>query len=710
MSETTPNIPDEKAVPTGLTCGLLTQPERTPVASQKPTFGWVVGGSNADARQTAYQIQISTKDGQEGAIWDSGKVASASSIAVPYGGPELARDSAYRWRVRTWDTRGRESAWSGYQNFKIAGTVPEGFTLIPYPLVQTPVRPTSVIPAGSGVWFADFGRAAFGGLELTLDSANGGETVVVHLGEAREDLHRVHRKPGGSIRYLRAEVTLKAGKHPYIVPLTPKDARRMPPEIGPVMPFRYVEIEGYSRPLTPADARQLVAHYPFDDNAARFTSSDTTLNAVWELCRYTMKATSFCGLYVDGDRERLPYEADAYINQLGHYASDRDFTLARYTHEHLMRHPTWPTEWILFSVLIAWNDYLYSGDAGSLALFYHDLKAKALQTLARPDGLISTVEPPISDAVMDSVHYTPPRARIKDIVDWPAGERDGYEMLPVNTVVNAFHCHALVLMVRIAEALNHPEDATTYRQAAERVTQTFNTKLFDTTTGLYVDGEGSKHSSAHANFFPLAFGLVPAERILAIADFLARKGMVCSVYAAQFLLDALYVAGRGADALRLILAPGDRSWRHMVTDVGTTIALEAWDNRYKPNQDWNHAWGAAPANVIPRGLMGVEPIEPGFKRVRIRPQPGSLTHAELVLPTVRGPIRVAFDSIQTRFQLDLTLPGNTVAEIHLPRLGNNSPHVTLDGKDYEGRWEGDWLVLTDIAPGSHTIVRSGGSA
>jgi len=26
---------------------------------------------------------------------------------------------------------------------------------------------------------------------------------------------------------------------------------------------------------------------------------------------------------------------------------------------------------------------------------------------------------------------------------------------------------------------------------------------------------------------------------------------------------------------------------------GSTIAMEAWDMKYKPNSDWNHAWGAA---------------------------------------------------------------------------------------------------------------------
>jgi hypothetical protein len=26
--------------------------------------------------------------------------------------------------------------------------------------------------------------------------------------------------------------------------------------------------------------------------------------------------------------------------------------------------------------------------------------------------------------------------------------------------------------------------------------------------------------------------------------------------------------------------------------------MEAWDNKYKVNQDWNHIWGTAAGNVI----------------------------------------------------------------------------------------------------------------
>lgn len=696
--------------PTGLMAGLLAHPEKVALATGRPRFTWVVPLTMPGDRQAACQIRIYAGD-DPSPLRDSGRMASDVSVGVPLPGTEpLAAGREYAWQVRTWNWDGVPSDWSERQRFRIAAAPEENadgtrHTVARYPLEKTAVTPSRVTPLGSGAVLLDFGRAAFAGLTLTLSGPPQGGTVTVHLGEALGADGRVNRQPGGSVRYHRADLALQPGVHEYVVPLTEADARRMPPTIGPVMPFRYAEVEGLHAPLAAHDAYQTAAHYPFDDGAARFTSSDPALNEVWELCRYTMKATSFCGLYVDGDRERLPYEADAYINQLGHYACDREFTLARYTHEYLIQRPTWPTEWFLQSVLIAWNDCLYSGDPDSLAAFYDDLTAKTLEALARPDGLISTVEPTVPEAVQASVHHLPRVRKIEDIVDWPPGERDGYEMRPVNTVVNAFHYAALEHMARIAAALDRVADANTYRAKAARVRDAVNEALFDPAAGLYVDGEGSAHHSLHANLFPLALGVVPEERITRVARFVAGKGMACSVYGAQFLLDALYEAGEADAALSLLTATGDRGWLHMRRTVGSTMTLEAWDAKYKPNLDWNHAWGAAPANIIPRRLMGIEPRAPGFHRLRIRPQPGSLRHADLLLPTVRGTMRVAFDNAPDRFMLEVTLPANTVAEVHLPVGGASAASaITVDGARHPAHKEGDFLVCAEpIGGGGHRI-------
>jgi hypothetical protein len=237
-------------------------------------------------------------------------------------------------------------------------------------------------------------------------------------------------------------------------------------------------------------------------------------------------------------------------------------------------------------------------------------------------------------------------------------------MLPVNTVVNAFHARALDRMANIAAALRKPGDEKRYRAAAQRAARALNEKLVDPASGLYVDGEGSRHSSLHANMFPLAFGLVPPERRAKVLEFVRGRGMACSVYGAQFLFDALFDAGETDRAVALMTALGDRSWTHML-EVGTTITLEAWDTKYKPNQDWNHAWGAAPANLLPRKLLGIEPLAPGWAKLQIAPRLGNLAWAEARTPTPHGPVTVRAEAGAV-YRLDAAIPAGTTATIRIP--------------------------------------------
>jgi alpha-L-rhamnosidase len=94
-----------------------------------------------------------------------------------------------------------------------------------------------------------------------------------------------------------------------------------------------------------------------------------------------MKATSFAGYYIDGDRERIPYEADAYLNQLTHYTVDQEYAIARRTIEYFMKYPTWPTEWQLHVALMFYQDYMYTGDTELIEKYYEPLKHKTLMAL-----------------------------------------------------------------------------------------------------------------------------------------------------------------------------------------------------------------------------------------------------------------------------------------------------------------------------------------
>ncbi|MGN6553419.1 MAG: family 78 glycoside hydrolase catalytic domain [Verrucomicrobiota bacterium] len=552
---------------------------------------------------------------------------------------------------------------------------------------QSPVSITNVAP---GVILVDFGRVAFGNLKL-LPPASAAGKIKVHFGEALVN-GRINSKPPGTVRYSAVDVELTGAaaltaapradkrnsepgtdKHPPAI-LTPK-------EWGVVTPFRWVEIEGWPGEL---HANQIIRRAAFasswNDDAASFKSSDDMLNRIWELCRYSIKATTFAGLFVDGDRERIPYEADAYLNQLSYYATCSDIQMPRDTFDHLMKNGTWPTEWAPHMVFMAYADWIQTGDTNWLAPRYDSLKAKLLMDRVGPDGLVQSSEQNMKKT---------------DIVDWPHAERDGYEFTRENTVVNAFYLRALKLMTEMGQALHRDTDAAGFAAREAKALPVFQKKFFDAQRGLYRDGATTDHASLHANLFPLAFGLVPEANRATVSQWLAQRGMKCSVYAAQYLLEGLFENGQGRAAIDLMIAPGDRSWRHMVAS-GTTITWEAWDQKYKPNQDRNHAWGAAPANLLPRFVIGAQPLTAGWKRALIHPHPGNLKFAEGKISTPQGPVLVSWKN-EGGFKLELVLPKGMTAKVELPAIGNTT-EVRVNGKQVPAKLEaGLWQIAEDVA-------------
>jgi alpha-L-rhamnosidase len=552
--------------------------------------------------------------------------------------------------------------------------------------------PMRIANAAPGVVLIDFGRVAFGNLRLA-PPVNATGQITVHFGEAFTNGH-IDRKPPGSVRYARVKAILNGTNSVIVSPLADQRNTAQPQAVltpakwGVVLPFRWVEIEGWPGELHPDQIRRRAAFAStWDDNAAAFHSSDQMLNRIWELCRYSIKATSFAGVYVDGDRERISYEADAYLTQLSQYYADGDVQMARDTFDRLMAHPTWPTEWASHMIFMAYADWMQTGDTKWLAPRYAALKSKLQLDRTRADGLLTSTEAQIEQG---------------DLVDWPPVERDGYVFTPVNTVVNAFHLRALNLMADLARALHNEVDAADYSARALAARAAFQDKFFDPVRGLYRDGEGTDHASLHANLFPLAFGLVPIEDRAHVAQWLGERGMACSVYAAQYLLEGLFENDCATQAIALITASTDRSWKHMV-DSGTTITWEAWDQRFKPNQDWNHAWGAAPANLLPRFVLGVQPFTPCWSRAMIRPNPGMLKYAEGKVPTPLGPIRIHIENGDI-FRLSLLLPSGMRAKVQLPII-KNSAGVYIDGKAVKAHRDGQWWVVDKDVTGM-TIIEA----
>ncbi len=126
--------------------------------------------------------------------------------------------------------------------------------------------------------------------------------------------------------------------------------------------------------------------------------------------------------------------------------------------------------------------------------------------------------------------------------------------------------------------------------------------------------------------------------------------------------------------------------------------MEACDANTSP-QDWNHAWGAAPANLIPRKPTGTTPLEPGFRKIRIKPQPVTLKEAEIRHPTLRGEVSVSFvNDPGTSFSLTVDLPANTTAEVLLPYFQKRQ-RVLVNGTPVPFGRRGNFILVENIGSG-----------
>ncbi|MFA7159084.1 MAG: alpha-L-rhamnosidase C-terminal domain-containing protein [Kiritimatiellia bacterium] len=556
----------------------------------------------------------------------------------------------------------------------------------------TPEKPVALRRIHDG-WFADFGLDAFGTLAMDLDSPTA-STIEVRLGEVLQPDGLLYAPPPQSRecnrRFRKLPLALKKGRHRYRleipVPYFGDDYQtkgydcagefsiKCPSHIGEVMPFRYCELRGFSGNLESADLTRLMAHYPFNDNASSFRSSDQRLNSVWDLCKHTVKAVTFLGFYVDGDRERLPYEGDALVQQLSHFCADAEYDLSAGALEWFFsRGVSWCYEWVLSLPVLAWRHYLYSGDISPLERHYAKLSLATLSALKGEDGLIRTGRDLKDHPLVEQLR--PNTGFMRDVVDWPPVMRDDYVIGEINTAANCFHFAALRAMARIASALGKNEDSGKFQMEADRAGKAMQAKLFNPETGLFVDSVGSTHSSLHACMYPVAHAILGPGPDSPVVRFMKARGMACSVFGAQFLLDALFMTGEPEAALALMVSEGERSWLNMLKQ-GATMTMESWSKELQPGQDWNHAWATAPLNITARRLMGIRPLEPGFKKAIIAPAPGSLQVAEITIPTLCGQICMDFDQSGRCFNMNVTIPDNMSADVYMPR---GRPGIEING-------------------------------
>ena len=516
-------------------------------------------------------------------------------------------------------------------------------------------KPVSVTVNAAGRTLIDFGLHQFGWIEVDAAADGPYEFVwgemIDESGSVVTDAMRTEEQ--GNIRYARAQGRFDKRGWTQIPYEVGRGAFNPAPvgAFGTVMPFRWIEVVKAPFAITADNVRQVPVCYPYNMAEESFDCDSSALVRVHDFCKHSIRATTFAGKFIDGDRERLPYEADSYITQLGTYAVTSDDALVRRTIRHLSTHTTWPTEWKQFFIRMVHEDWMRTGKTDLVREYWELMRdVKSWRHLRRYDGLVVTHGP--------SAKPAPDGATPRDIVDWAKCYRDGFVFTEVNAVVNALHYRNLKELEEMARAIGKDAEAATFADEAARTFDAYQRVLFDEAAGRYRDGVGTDHATVQGNAMALACGVVPPERAGSVADYVAAKGFSCSTYMAQFVLEALFAAGRDGDAFRLMLSEGDRGWLSMMAK-GATITPEFWDlTMEEPGRvpDMNHAWSTAPLNMLSRRVLGVTPLKPGFEEVAVRPRPGPLKRLSGAVPTPKGLVRLSMELKGGVWRVSLSSP------------------------------------------------------
>ncbi|PJJ81146.1 alpha-L-rhamnosidase [Salinibacterium amurskyense] len=547
--------------------------------------------------------------------------------------------------------------------------------------------PISIVDKGDGNYFVDFGRTWIGGVSYDIAGGTAGDTVELRFGEITSAENTVKYKLTTNTNEYRDVATLTDGEQTI--------------ETWGMRVFRYLEILDAPEPVTAENLQALALVYPFNEEASTFTSSDDNLNQVYSLSKNSIEALN-ANFYTDSwTRERINYEADGYLQLKSSLYLMEDLSLGRYSMDYFANNRTWPTEWPMYVVLAVHDAWRQTGNLEQVETSYDSLVDKMpTKWIDSETGLVFKSSG--SDGCASRTDC--------DIVDWPTSQRDNYEFREYNTVINALAYRSLVDMAAMADALGLNDDAATYTAQAERMRDAMNELLYNEDTGSYDDGMDADgvltgHYSLHASAFALSFGVPENDESAQVADFVASKGMACSVYCAGFSISGLFDGGAADAAVGLLTDEGTSSWMNMI-NLGAGATMEAWDPSQKNNLTYSHPWAASPAFHVPAGLFGIEPIEVGYETFQVKPQPGGVDEARITVPTVKGQIGAVFNHAEDgTIRLVAEIPGNTTADLVVP-APEGTTAVYLNGTRTAVDVAGGYATLPNVGAGCQAVTVS----
>jgi alpha-L-rhamnosidase len=592
-------------------------------------------------------------------------------------------------------------------------------------------------PPWVGALFPDLTRIVEQAIAPVAIADKGGGTYVIDLGRVYAGRPRIRFSGGrpGTLVEMRGGYTLKADG--TVDPNTSQNTNLsfsaclnggefsfLPQEY---LGMRYFQVDHSPEPIMAKNFAFIERHADLDDNRSTFSSANPVLNRVWDVLKNSVKPCAQESFVDTPSREKGGFLVDSLNESLAAMAAYGERLLTRKALVEFLQsmEQYWSTgadqgrmnavypngdgardipDFTQAYLWWVWQYYLQTGDLKFLRQYYPQLKSIANYVQRHQQNDTGLIHRLTGGGDGEYRH---------GIVDWPPSMRYGYDIATeARMVINAYAYLDYITLSNIAAELGNTTDRDTYHILAEGLKTAINERLVNAeglyVDGLYADGKQSTHISQHANMFPLALGLVPAERREAVLAAIKDRKMSVGMVTVYWLILALGEADQGEHLIDLYTNPEWDGWAKSIAR-GATCTWESWDADKGGVLSQSHGWGAVGLCGIQQYVLGIKPLAPQFEKIQVKPLDfgSKLANAGGRVPTERGDIQVSWKREADHFQLALSLPVNMQARVCLPKLGGLDATVRVDGEVANGVVEGNYIAVDDIGSGAHTFERIG---
>jgi alpha-L-rhamnosidase len=267
------------------------------------------------------------------------------------------------------------------------------------------------------------------------------------------------------------------------------------------------------------------------------------------------------------------------------------------------------------------------------------------------------------------------------------------------------------LLSRMGNLIDRQTDASYYEEMANEIYHAFNREYWNEEIGGYAANNQA------CNAFALYLGMADKTKRSRVLnnlvndvkkhDYHLTTGNLCTKY----LLEVLTENGFADVAYKIATQKTYPSWGFMLANGATTL-WERWEYLTGDAMNsHNHPMMGSVGSWFYKYILGITPEfdYPGFERFTVKPYiMNGLDFAEGELETIKGTIKTKWKKEGNLFTLDLTVPANTKATIHLP--ARNQKGITINGKRISNMKgielvkEIDGYTVVRIGSGNHQLI------